>query len=86
MTLGVSQTNGTDGTDGTTALKGGRDREGGKDVVAFAKHKGIACDCGRRHRTWNALAQCHWPKAEWISGHLPAAGPCFALLAHCNVC
>jgi hypothetical protein len=36
--------------------------------------------CGRRHRTWNALARCLWPHAAWVWGEGPVA-----LLARCNV-
>lgn len=35
--------------------------------------------CRRRHQTWNAVARCRWPRAEWVHG----AGP-FATLAHCG--
>ena len=29
--------------------------------------------CGKAHRTWYALANCRWPKAEWIAGNGPWA-------------
>jgi hypothetical protein len=25
--------------------------------------------CERRHRTWNALAKCLWPRSIWVSGN-----------------
>jgi hypothetical protein len=50
-----------------------------------AATRGLACDCGRNHRTWRALAKCRYPDAAWVWGDPPAAGPCFALLAHCRV-
>jgi hypothetical protein len=35
--------------------------------------------CGRRHRSYETVAECLWPRATWISGDGP-----YAVLAHCN--
>jgi hypothetical protein len=40
-------------------------------VIAHGSH---------RHRTYNAVAGCRWPRAEWVEGQGP-----FALLAYCDV-
>lgn len=29
--------------------------------------------CGRRHRSWRALAKCRWPGAHWVGGEGPFA-------------
>src|SRR5438132_827319 len=26
------------------------------------------CRCGRRHKNWRTIAECCWPRAEWITG------------------
>jgi len=36
--------------------------------------------CGRRHRTWRALAGCMFQRAAWIAGDGP-----YAVLAWCGV-
>lgn len=36
--------------------------------------------CDTRHRSFNKLARCIWPRAGWISGEGR-----YALLAHCRV-
>lgn len=36
--------------------------------------------CDRKHRKYNAMAKCIWPRAEWIVGEGP-----FASVAYCRV-
>jgi hypothetical protein len=40
--------------------------------------------CGKRHRSWRTIAMCRWPRATWISGDPPFAGPCFASVSSCS--
>jgi hypothetical protein len=40
--------------------------------------------CGRRHRSWRAVAMCRWPNAIWIAGSAPDDGPCFASVSLCG--
>jgi hypothetical protein len=40
--------------------------------------------CGRRHRSWYALAECLWPRVAWVQGDPPARRPCFALVSNCS--
>jgi hypothetical protein len=35
--------------------------------------------CGHRHRSYETVAECHWPRATRISGDGP-----YAVIAHCN--
>ncbi len=35
--------------------------------------------CGRRHRTWYAVASCRWPKPLWVMGN-----GCWASLSRCH--
>lgn len=44
----------------------------------------IDCHCGRRHRTWYAVARCTFPRAIWIAGNPPLAGPCYASVSDCR--
>lgn len=37
-------------------------------------------NCTRNHRTWRALAQCIWPRTEWINGNGK-----YATVAYCHV-
>lgn len=36
--------------------------------------------CARNHRSFNTLAKCIWPKAEWVQGEGN-----IATVAYCNV-
>lgn len=40
--------------------------------------------CGRRHRSWHAVAKCRWDRAVWISGNPPPGGSCFAVASACH--
>jgi hypothetical protein len=40
--------------------------------------------CGRRHRSWLAVAKCRWPRAEWVCGDPPFDGPAFASVSLCG--
>jgi hypothetical protein len=40
--------------------------------------------CGRRHRSWRAVAQCRWPKAIWVAGNPPCDGRAFASVSLCG--
>jgi hypothetical protein len=44
---------------------------------------GTPCpDCGRRHRTWRAVAECRWRDGlEWVTGNPPAGGACYAVVS-----
>ena len=46
---------------------------------------GAVCpDCGRRHRTWRAVATCRWRDGlVWVAGEPPASQPCFAVVSFC---
>jgi hypothetical protein len=66
-------------------------RERGKAMVARLSDPdtyapGAACpDCGRRHRTWHAVARCRWRDGlEWVAGNPPASGACWALVSICG--
>ena len=37
----------------------------------------------RRPRSWHAAAKHRWPRALWIAGGPPVAGPCFAVVSDC---
>jgi hypothetical protein len=43
----------------------------------------VCCRCGRRHKSWRAVALCRWPKAIWIAGNPPFDGPCYASVSSC---
>src|SRR5262249_24945858 len=37
-------------------------------IVDAVQSKGKPPRCGALHRTWRRVAECHWPRAEWVSG------------------
>lgn len=37
------------------------------------------CRCARRHRSWQAVARCVWPRAHWVVGE-----GSYALVARCG--
>jgi hypothetical protein len=47
---------------------------------------GLRCrSCGRRHKTWHAVASCRWRKGlSWVQGDPPASGPCVACVSFCR--
>src|SRR5262245_15171911 len=50
-----------------------------------ASRPGTPCqDCGRRHRSWYAVAECRWRKALWIRGDPRPWGPCYAVVSECD--
>src|SRR5260370_27493600 len=66
--------------------KGGADEREEEPVTTCTTRPGAKCRrCRQRHCSWRRVAQCRWPRACWIAGEPPITGPCFALLAHCNV-
>jgi hypothetical protein len=46
---------------------------------------GLPCpDCGRRHKTWLAVARCHWREGLlWVNGNPPSHGDCYAVVSMC---
>jgi len=40
--------------------------------------------CYRRHRSWQARAQCLLRPTFWVTGNPPLSGPCFASISDCG--